>query len=321
MKYEEDYDDIDFPPCRVTSNSNLSSEKNLIKEKFNTNEQQPHPLSHKKLFLIIGIAIAIVLIVLIIALVVIFSKKNKTKSGGYIIVSYQVKPNEEIKIFNPKELKKEEDYTIEVYPNDDNSLRILGNSENIIDNFYKAKEEGIVQLKITFNKTLTTMSEMFQDCEHLTNVDLSRFESEDITSMSSAFLNCVNLDEIKFTNFNSKNVENMDNTFENCKELTGLNLSSYDITKLTSMESTFKDCINLVVLDVSNFNLNKKDIINKNTFENTNLRILNGNDNIIKTIQKYINIDNNKTCIIGDNEKCKSCKTEENKKYECYTCK
>ena len=47
---------------------------------------------------------------------------------------------------------------------------------------------------------------MFCDCESLTNINLSNFNTENVTNMSFMFYGCKSLTNINLANFNTKNV-------------------------------------------------------------------------------------------------------------------
>ena len=66
------------------------------------------------------------------------------------------------------------------------------------------------------------MSYMFYNCEALTNLFLSNFNTQNVTNMSYMFYNCKSLTNLNLSNFNTQNVTNMSNMFYNCEALINL---------------------------------------------------------------------------------------------------
>ena len=88
MKYDEDSEDLDFPPCIVQKS-----------------DMKPiPPLPFYKKYLLILLIGGIIILALIIFLIVCFTLPGN--DGGYLILNYMTKENEKIKIFNDDSLKK-----------------------------------------------------------------------------------------------------------------------------------------------------------------------------------------------------------------------
>ena len=64
------------------------------------------------------------------------------------------------------------------------------------------------------------MGSMFRNCEALTALDVSNFNTEKVTYMSSMFSYCKALTSLDVSNFNTQNVTHMDGMFFDCKSLT-----------------------------------------------------------------------------------------------------
>ncbi|MBP5366049.1 MAG: BspA family leucine-rich repeat surface protein, partial [Bacteroidales bacterium] len=101
---------------------------------------------------------------------------------------------------------------------------------------------------------VVTMAEMFEFCDQLTNLDVSKFNTSSVTDMQRMFYDCKKLTSLDFSNFNTANVENMQGMFTLCHNLTSLNVSSFNTTKVTNMCEMFKSCTSLTSLDLNNFN-------------------------------------------------------------------
>ena len=103
---------------------------------------------------------------------------------------------------------------------------------------------------------VTNMASMFDYCMTLKNINLSSFNTSKVTSMSSMFNGCSNLSELDLSHFDTKKVEFMTYMFYNCSSLTKLNLSSFNTANVTNMYCMFFH-LKLTTLDLSNFNTKK----------------------------------------------------------------
>ena len=131
------------------------------------------------------------------------------------------------------------------------------NSENI---FYyigysvadgtEVKIEGLENLETS---NVTNMSNMFYDCNKLTNLDVSKFNTSKVTDMSNMFYNCRELTSLDLSNFDTSNVRKMYGMFMECRRLKSLDVSKFDTINVSSMEYMFDWCYKLASLDVSSF--------------------------------------------------------------------
>ena len=82
---------------------------------------------------------------------------------------------------------------------------------------------------VSFETTqVTNIREMFQDCNELEFLDLSKFNTGKIIEMDYTFYRCNKLKEIKgINNFNTSNVTNMQEMFMEWKELENLDLTNF----------------------------------------------------------------------------------------------
>ena len=120
--------------------------------------------------------------------------------------------------------------------------------------FYKYNKNGKFKLKCSFKKNIKNVSYMFYNCNYLTNIDLSNFNSQKVTNMSHMFYKCESLKNINFSNFNTQNVTDMSDMFYKCKSLTNIDLSNFNNQNVTNMSCMFYDCNSLTNLNLSNFN-------------------------------------------------------------------
>ena len=120
--------------------------------------------------------------------------------------------------------------------------------------FYKFKKTGKYKIKYSFKNTLTKINHMFSDCESLTNINLSNFNTQNVTNMSDMFSHCKSLININLYNYNTLNVINMNSMFFNCKSLTSINISNFNTQNVTNMSGMFLNCESLISINLSNFN-------------------------------------------------------------------
>ena len=99
---------------------------------------------------------------------------------------------------------------------------------------------------------------MFAKCTKLTNLDVSKFNTENVTDMYGMFAECSNLINLDVSKFNTQNVTNMSYMFYGCEKLKSINFGeNFNTQNVTTMKGMFAECINLINLDVSNFNTEK----------------------------------------------------------------
>ena len=103
-------------------------------------------------------------------------------------------------------------------------------------------------------KNLTSMYNMFANCQHLTSLDVSHFDTSNVTSMLQTFMNCKALTSLDVSNFDTSKVTNMQNMFGACGNLnTPLDFSNWDTSKVTNFFIFLNGCSKLPSIDVSNF--------------------------------------------------------------------
>ena len=104
---------------------------------------------------------------------------------------------------------------------------------------------------------VTSMNRMFFDCEQLKTLNLNGWNTSNVTNMNSMFFQCSRLLSLDVSGFDTSNVTNMFGMFGVCRNLTSLDLSNFNTSNVTDMRNMFRDCRNLTSLDVSNFNTSK----------------------------------------------------------------
>jgi len=97
------------------------------------------------------------------------------------------------------------------------------------------------------------MAAMFYNCQKLTGLDLSSFNTGAVTDMTSMFNSCIRLEELNLSSFDTHEVTGMASMFNACNALRSLNLSSFDTHEVINMASMFANCHNIESLDLSSF--------------------------------------------------------------------
>ena len=101
--------------------------------------------------------------------------------------------------------------------------------------------------------SVTNMRWMFSSCESLTELDLSSWDTSSVTDMEYMFSNCGSLTKIDLSNWDTSSVIDMYRMFDNCQSLTELDLSSWDTSSVTNMEYMFSNCTQLKTIYVKSF--------------------------------------------------------------------
>jgi surface protein len=96
------------------------------------------------------------------------------------------------------------------------------------------------------------MSEIFDSCLNLTDIEMPNFSTESATNMQYMFRNCYSLQDIDLSGFDTENVTNMQGMFESCSSLRHIDVSGFDTRKVTNMRRMFGYTA-LSELDLSSF--------------------------------------------------------------------
>ena len=87
--------------------------------------------------------------------------------------------------------------------------------------------ENIIKIKL--NNKITSTKSMFQNCNSIIYIDLTKIDASSITDMSQMFMGCNLLESINLSNINASEVISMKDIFSNCNSLLLLNLSNFKI--------------------------------------------------------------------------------------------
>ena len=133
---------------------------------------------------------------------------------------------------------------------------------------YNVSLKKIIGLENFNTGNVTTMREMFDNCNSLTDLNVSSFNTNKVTTMRKMFNNCNNLTSLDVSNFDTSNVIDMSYMFSmtdynsaitTSGNLTKLDLSSFNTSKVTNMSYMFA------------YNKNLKEIIFGDNFDTSNV--------------------------------------------------
>lgn len=141
---------------------------------------------------------------------------------------------------------------------------VIGNSDSalLFADFINLK---IINFDNNFDTSnVVSMKNMFMNCQNLTDIDLSSFNTESLIYMTGMFQmfdtkaqadRGGKLKSIIFgPNFNTSSVTNMSYLFYHCNSLEDVDISMFNTSKVTNMSGMFYQCSSLVSIDLSNFN-------------------------------------------------------------------
>ena len=132
-------------------------------------------------------------------------------------------------------------------------LNYQNNYQSVFNSIAENLKTAIVVDRVSFTDT----SWMFNNCQSLTKLDLSNFDTSKVTCMEWMFGACSSLAILDLSSFDTSNVTDMSNMFGACSSLTILDLSNFNTSNVTDMSYMFSDCSDLTTLDLSNFNTSK----------------------------------------------------------------
>ena len=190
--------------------------------------------------------------------------KEKENLDNIIIGNIKIEKGQlRNRIINSYDNVKREKSNIIDYESKNNEKEIK-NCEIYINNqkitftyFYDFPKAGNYIIKYKFKNLLKETNFMFSDCNSLSSLDLSNFNTQNVTNMLGMFYNCRSLTSLNLSNCNTQNVNNMMSMFQNCESLISLDLSNFNTQSVTTMENMFCNCESLTSLNLSNFNTQK----------------------------------------------------------------
>ena len=127
--------------------------------------------------------------------------------------------------------------------------------ENMFYEFISLKE--IVGIEYLNTSSVMSMEGMFNSCNSLDKIDLSKFDTSRVTSLRRMFVSCSELDNIDVTAFDTSNVIDMTGMFSGCSNLAKLDLTKFDTSNVIYMSGMFSGCSELTKLDLTKFDTKK----------------------------------------------------------------
>ena len=136
--------------------------------------------------------------------------------------------------------------------------------KDLYNNFCKFSNNTFTNLifKDVDTSKVTDMNYMFNGCNALISLDVSKFDTSKVTDMNYMFSGCNALTSLDVSGWDTSNVINMDNMFRGCNALTSLDLSRWDTSKVIKLSIMFYGCSALTSLDLSGWDTSN--VINMN---------------------------------------------------------
>ena len=183
---------------------------------------------------------------------------NKKNPNNYIILKVSIDKDSignNIRILKQESTYKKynrnfEPDDLEIYINKEsvsikysNTNDSYSNSQEYIYEFYwNFQKEGLYTIKIIFKKKLTSCSNLFYDCNKITEIDLSNFDCSQVKTCYNMFYDCTSLKKIDFGNLDFPLVTSLEYMFYNCNNLLELNLSNFKTKYITSLKYLCNYC-------------------------------------------------------------------------------
>ena len=102
------------------------------------------------------------------------------------------------------------------------------------------------------NARPTSCNEWFFSCSNLTTIEgIEYLNTAKVTNMNYMFDNCESLKSLDLTKFNTENVTSMKFMFEACTTLTSLDVSNFNTAKVTDINYMFSNCSALTTIYAS----------------------------------------------------------------------
>ena len=126
-------------------------------------------------------------------------------------------------------------YLYQVYINDINM--------ETIETYYNYTEVNNT-VKLIFKSKIKNCDQMFFNCNNITEIDFTNFDSSEITKLSQTFKNCHQLISINLSNWDVSKVTDINGLFHNCYSITSIELPNFKNSNITAMQNTFLKCQN-----------------------------------------------------------------------------
>ena len=98
---------------------------------------------------------------------------------------------------------------------------------------------------------------VFADCDNLTSIDLSSWDTSKITDISGLFSGATSLSAVNLNGWDVGKVRDASFSFDGCSSLASLDVSTWDTSSLEDMTYMFSGCSQISSLDFHNWNTSK----------------------------------------------------------------
>ena len=108
----------------------------------------------------------------------------------------------------------------------------------------------ILEIKLKINKQLTTMKDMFSNCDSLITFIDNNLDTSKVMDASYMFYECKQLSELSdISKWDTSKITDMNSMFKGCELLLKIpNISKWDMSQVTDMNSMFEGCSCLLSL-------------------------------------------------------------------------
>ena len=116
----------------------------------------------------------------------------------------------------------------------------------------------ILEIKLKINKQLTTMKDMFSNCDSLITFTNNNLDTSKVIDTSYMFYECKQLSDLSdISKWDTSKITDMNSMFKGCELLLKIpNISKWDMSQVTDMNSMFEGCSCLLSLpDISKWNI------------------------------------------------------------------
>lgn len=155
--------------------------------------------------------------------------------------------------------------------------------------FYNGARTDYLNKFLLLCENVKSCDSMFYNCNKLTDLDLSKFDTSQVTNMNDMFNSCGSLTSLDVSNFDTSKVTITYNMFYGCRSLTDLDVSNFDTSNLKSCGGMFGACNSLTSLDLSNFDISKVNTITYMFYNCTKLVDFKFGINLGKSFTQKIN--------------------------------
>lgn len=119
--------------------------------------------------------------------------------------------------------------------------------------FYNMKQVNeFVGLENFDISDVTSLQNMFYNCQSVEQLDLSTWDANNVTTMNSMFNGCKMLSSLILPFSDTSNNININTMFYKCSSLKSLDLSSLDLSNVTNSTNAFSNCTSLEFLNLGN---------------------------------------------------------------------